>query len=227
MSNTVRRVKSRLQRFLRPPLHRPDVDLPFRFLGTEYGGWPLLASTQRGAVVYSFGIGEDISFDLGAIECFGCFVSGFDPTPTSVAWVKTQTLPEQFTFHPIGIAAQNGEAEFFPPAIEGHVSFSANPSKARAGESVKAPVMRLETIFSRFNYPPPVILKMDIEGFEYDVIPDIMDGSLRPKQFLVEFHHDLYGFQKDDTLLAVEKLRSAGYKIFYVATSGREYGFCL
>jgi FkbM family methyltransferase len=203
------------------------VNLPFDFLGTKYGGWPLLASTPRGAVVYSFGIGEDISFDLGAIERFGCLVHGFDPTPRSLAWVRRQTLPEQFAFHPIGIAAEDGEAEFFAPAIDGHVSFSASPSSPAVGKPIKAPVMRLETILSRFNHRAPAILKMDIEGFEYGVIDDILAGSLRPSQLLVEFHHGMYdGIGKEKTIAAVDALRNAGYRIFYVSDAGREYGFC-
>jgi len=228
MSVVFRRIKSRIKRVFRPPLHGPDVARPFHFLGTEYGGWPLLESTPRGAVVYSFGIGEDISFDLGAIARFGCVVHGFDPTPKSVAWVRAQPLPEHFAFHPFGIAAEDGEAEFFAPAVDGYVSFSASPAKYGAGGSVKAPVLRLETILFRFNHSPPDVLKMDIEGFEYSVIEDILASPIRPSQLLVEFHHGMYdGIGEDKTIRAVEALRAAGYRIFYVSEAGREYGFTL
>lgn len=214
-----------VRRLLRPPLHKPDIHARFLFLGTEYGGWPLLETTPRGAVVYSFGIGEDISFDLGAIERFGCVVHGFDPTPKSLAWLKEQALPEQFAFYPVGIAAEDGEAEFFAPAVEGFVSFSASPA-VQGARSIRAKVMRLETIIKKFNLPPPDILKMDIEGFEYDVIADILAGPVRPHQLLIEFHHGMYdGIGEDKTNNIVDALRYAGYNLFYVSYVGREYGF--
>lgn len=66
---------------------------------------------------------------------------------------------------------------------------------------------------------------MDIEGFEYSVIEDILKGSIRPKQLLVEFHHGMYGFSSSRTEEAVTQLSTCGYKLFYVSSSGHEYGF--
>jgi len=42
--------------------------------------WIRLRSAAT-AVVYSLGIGEDISFDLALIEKYGARVHAFDPTP--------------------------------------------------------------------------------------------------------------------------------------------------
>ena len=36
------------------------------------------------SIIYSFGIGEDISFDLSLIKEFDCNVFGFDFTPKSI-----------------------------------------------------------------------------------------------------------------------------------------------
>lgn len=33
------------------------------------------------------------------------------------------------------------------------------------------------------------ILKIDIEGSEYDVIEDLINSKIRPKELLNEFHH--------------------------------------
>lgn len=226
MLQTVKRFARQL---LKPPLHKPEAGWRPIILGTEYGSWPLLQDyTNRGALVYSFGIGEDISFDLTAIDTFGCRVIGFDPTPRSLEWLKQQKLPALFEFYPIGIAARDGEAEFFAPAIGGHVSYSASPaSVAHQITSITAQVLRLETIITRLRTPPPEILKLDIEGFEYDVISDILEGPFRPQQFLVEFHHGLYGISTERTNIAVEALRAAGYRLFYVSAGGHEYGFVL
>jgi FkbM family methyltransferase len=220
-------VKSLVRKLLPPALHKPQGSHSFEVLGTEYGAWPLLKSTPVGAVVFSFGVGRDISFDLTAIEKFGCIVHAFDPTPKSNEWIQSQNTPGDFHFHPYGVAGRDGDAEFAPPQNSEHVSYSATSAiKSVSRNAITVPVNRLSTLISKFSEAMPEVIKMDIEGFEYEVIRDMLTTSVRPQQFLVEFHHDLYGFTKSDTLVAVEALIKSGYQIFYVSASGREYGFC-
>lgn len=223
----ISKLKAVARRILRPPLHAPDHRASYMVLGTEYGGWPLLTDeTPQGALVFSFGIGEDISFDLAAIERFGCIVHGFDPTPRCQAWIRQQSLPTAFHFHLMGIGGTQGEIEFFAPANDGHVSYSAKPdSKSDLSRKITAPVKRFEQLVDDIAAGMPDVLKMDIEGFEYDVIDDILAGPMRPHQLLLEFHHRMYGIENETTNRAVEKLRSAGYRLFYVSESGHEYGF--
>jgi FkbM family methyltransferase len=223
----ISKLKAAARHILRPPLHTPDYRAAHTVLGTDYGGWPLLTNeTPQGALVFSFGIGEDISFDIAAIEKFGCTVHGFDPTPRCRAWVEQQNLPRAFKFHLLGLGATEGELEFFAPEKGDHVSYSAQPA-ANSDLSLKitAPVQRLEKIVEDIGEGVPDVLKMDIEGFEYDVIDDILRGAMRPYQLLVEFHHRMYGIDNKATYQAVDKLRLAGYQLFYVSDSGHEYGF--
>jgi FkbM family methyltransferase len=191
----ISKLKAVARRILRPPLHRPDHNVDHVVLGTEYGGWPLIVDeTKQGALIFSFGIGEDISFDLAAIEKFGCVVHGFDPTPRCEKWVKQQSLPAAFHFHLVGLGATEGELEFFAPEKGEHVSYSAQPApNSDLALKITAPVQRLEKIVDEIGAGAPDILKMDIEGFEYDVIDDILSGPLRPHQWLIEFHHRMYG----------------------------------
>ena len=65
--------------------HRIQVNCSRDFLGSEYGGYCMCPENiDRDCVVYSFGIGEDISFDLALIQRFGLSVYAFDPTPRSI-----------------------------------------------------------------------------------------------------------------------------------------------
>lgn len=206
-------------------IHSPVVSEPFVFLGSEYGGWPLIPyDIDSSSVIWSFGLGTDISFDLAAIERFGCKVVGFDPTPKSTAWLAQQELPQNFTYHEIGIAALDGEAEFYLPANKAFSSFSARPGTGQA-EAIKAPVRRLRSLLHELKLASPDVIKMDIEGFEYEVIDDILSTSIRPRQLLIEFHHTMYGIEKSRTLDAVARLKAAGYALFYVSDVGLEYGF--
>ena len=70
------------------------------------------------------------------------------------------------------------------------------------------------------------VLKLDIEGAEYDVLQDIMAGAIRPKQFLIEFHYfqDLEG-RLEDTKAAINALNREGYKILSRSATGYEFSF--
>ena len=223
MLSILRQLHRRL-RFRR--LHKPDLKRRFRMLGTDYGGWPVIPELLPAApLVYSFGTGEDISFDLAMIEGYGAQVHAFDPTPRAGAWIERQSLPDAFHFHAIGIAARDGTAAFYPPAGDGHVSFSSAPAADQAGTPVHAPVRRLESIMADLGHGSIDVLKMDIEGFEYAVIADVLASPARPLFLLVEFHHGMYQAGDGDTRGAVAALRADGYGLFHVSATGHEYGF--
>ena len=89
---------------------KPQVHVPKAVLGTEYGAHCVsLEPLGPDSIVYSVGLGEDISFDLALIEQTGAQVHGFDPTPRAIAWVKSQELPETFTLHELGLGGKDGE----------------------------------------------------------------------------------------------------------------------
>jgi len=202
----------------------PEIAVPNRRFGSDYGGWVVCTDDDlhSRSVVYSVGVGEDVTFDLAMIEAFDCEIFAFDPTPRSANWIKTQVLPPQFRFHPWGLADFDGRQSFAAPDNEHHVSYSAvKPSPS----SAMCDVCRLTTIMQKLGHAAIDILKMDIEGSEYKVIADLLRGSIRPRQLLVEFHHDMYGIAMDETRNALQILESLGYKIFSIAPTGREYSF--
>jgi len=205
-------------------LHTREIKSSYHLLGSEYGAWPLLRDhTPERPVIFSFGVGQDLSFDLAAIDRFDAQVHAFDPTPKSMAWIETQELPDALKFHPCGVAATDGAATFFPPANDQNVSFSAQPASAvEAAGAVSSPVKRLSTFVA--EYGTPDIVKMDIEGFEYEVLGDLLSTDLRPSQLLIEFHHGMYDIDDEATLEAIRKLQASGYLIFYVSDVGQEYG---
>ena len=131
-----------------------------------------------------------------------------------------------FSFPPRWPRWVGGRLEFFAPEKKEHVSYSAQPApKSDLSHKILAPVKPLQQLVEELGTSVPHVLKMDIEGFEYAVIDDVLAGPLRPHQWLIEFHHRMYGIGNDRTEAAVAKLRGEGYRLFYVSEGGHEYGF--
>lgn len=212
------------------PLWRAAVEvrIPHEVLGTEYGGHAVsLHRLDRDSVVYSFGLGEDVSFDLALVERVGCKVHGFDPTPRSLEWLRSQTLPPELRIEPVGVAAQDGVLRFHLPKKAHHVSLSTLPGPERSGELVELPVERLATIMARLGHDRLDVLKLDVEGSEYEVLDDVLASALRPTQLLVEFHHRFRTIPARRTKDALAKLRAAGYRVFRVSPTGMEISLVL
>jgi len=194
-------------------------------IGSDYGGWvvangPLHAATRP--VVLSFGLGDDISFDREMIARYGTQVHAFDPTDESLTWLSDQLLPEQMHVYPIGISNVDGTQRFTLPETDRRGNFSA---KAFEGRTIELPVMRYCSILSMLDISRVDVLKLDIEGSEYEVIPDILSSPVRPTQLLVEFHHRIHRINVVDTLSTVRLLRDNGYALFDVSPGGRELSF--
>jgi FkbM family methyltransferase len=195
------------------------------YFGTEYGGWPVLNSQLNSdSVVLSFGLGEDISFDLGVIERFGCRVVGFDPTPKSAGWLKKQELPTQFGYVNVGLAGENGVITFNAPADPDFASYSTVHA-TNGGQKIELPVKDLETIAREHSIDKIDVLKMDIEGSENAVIETLLGSRIRPVQILVEFHHRIHNTEFARTRKAINTLEGIGYRLFYISNLGDEFAF--
>lgn len=195
-------------------------------LGEKNTQWTIAPFVIPGnPIIYSFGVGTDISFDLEVIKKFNAKVYAFDPTPKSVQWIKQQTLPSTFYFHPYGIASYNGKVSFTLPKNPQYVSGSVNDHLGSGGEKIDVPVKKLDTIMQELGHQKIDILKMDIEGTEYEVIDFIIDNNIQVGQLLVEFHHRFKKIGIKKSKEAMRKLNNAGYLIFHVSPSGEEYSF--
>ena len=204
---------------------RRDIKLLTLTFGSKNSAWTVRKdSINERSIIYSFGVGNDISFDLALIERFGSTIHAFDPTPKSIQWVKDQKLPEKFIFHEIGLAAYNGTANFILPKNPAHVSATILKTPD-SNEFFIADVKRLKSIMCELSHCQIDILKMDIEGAEYNVIDDIIASDVIIKQILIEFHHRFRGVGISKTKDAVKKLRKSGYFVFHVSESGEEVSF--
>lgn len=206
---------------------RKSVRVPSQWYGNVYGGFfvnPALLSKQ--SVVYSFGIGEDISFDRMMIEQHHCQLFAFDPTPKSIQWVKSQQLPQEFHFQEYGLALETGMAEFNLPANDQYVSGSlVSHQKVDATKKVSVPMKSFADVVNELNHKQIDVLKMDIEGSEFDVIETILNSDVIIDQFLIEFHERFFEDGRKRLQCALKLMKQHGYKVFGVSKTYEEVSF--
>jgi FkbM family methyltransferase len=205
----------------------PTIRSTRLWLGNDYGGFYVCPEfLSSNSIIYSIGVGEDISFDRKIIERFGCEVYAFDPTPKSIDWVAQQSLPENFHFFPIGIGDKTGSATFFLPRNADHVSGSfVKQENVDDGRTVVVSLQSFADMTETLGHSRVDVLKMDIEGGEYDVLGSILQSAVRPGQIVVEFHDRFFEGGKQKTIDAIDALRRHGYGLFAVSPTFEEVSF--
>jgi FkbM family methyltransferase len=209
------------------PEFRIDYRIEKKWMGNDYGGFFVHPKNiSQTSIIYSFGIGEDISFDLAVSKEFRSKIFMFDPTPKSINWVKKQNLPKEMKFFDYGISDKSGFVDFFLPENPNHVSGSATEqNNVDLSRKISVEMKTIKEIFKQLDHTKIDILKMDIEGSEYDVLDDILNSDIKIEQILIEFHSRFFLDGKDKTKKAIEKLKLSGYKVFAVSTSLEEVSF--
>lgn len=224
----VKRIENRVKSKLGRIAHlKTEHTCPKSWYGNDYGGFYINPSLlNENSVVYSFGIGQDISFDLAVIKNHNCQVYGFDPTPKSIAWVQAQNFPTNFHFDGIGIGKKTETAIFNLPKNEAYVSGSLyEHAFVDTHKAVEVQLRSFEDIAEKLQHPVIDVLKMDIEGAEYDVIDNILAAEVQIRQILLEIHERFFEDGKSKTEKLLQKLRSKGYKLFAISDSYQEISF--
>lgn len=210
MHPTVLRIRNRAAREALPLLFRPDVRDDLVRLGSDYGGWWVPAGDVKPDVVaYCAGAGEDITFDL-ALHVAGCRVTTFDPTPRAIAHVKAVApSDDRFRFLPVGWWSQKDTLRFYAPRDPAHVSHSALNLQATQ-DYFEAPVNTVAALMRELGDTRIDLIKMDIEGAEYEVIDSLLRDGPLPRTLCVEFDQPQ---PLRRTVEAVARLRAAGYDL--------------
>ena len=194
------------------------------------GDWHYAAGQlDEFGIVYSLGVGDTIDFDLALIERSGAMVHAFDPTPSSFDTLESSDLPREFRFHPWAVAGEDGELKLYPrQKASGGKSETMYTLVAEDGvtdEPIVAPAYTLASIVDKLGHARIDLLKMDIEGAEYEVLDGLLESPVLPTQLLVEFHHRFVENGLDRTYDIIARLREAGYRIFAISEIGREVSF--
>lgn len=181
-----------------------------RSTGCEWSFCP--DGLNKESIVYSGGVGRDITFEHGLVRNFGCSIVLFDPSPTGL---ETVALPEnripQFQHHPVALAGKCGTLRFAPPREEKEGSWFMQEGN---DATIEVPSVDLTTLMERCGHKHIDLLKIDVEGAEYEVLDDLISRRLPVRQVLVEFHHGILpGIRRSRTIRSLLKMSLAGYKL--------------
>lgn len=233
------------QRLAQNTLNRllDQCSLSHQKIGTGYGGWYVpdgLLTSQ--SLCYGVGAGEDISFEVELIHKYGCEVHCFDPTPRAKRHVDQlhqntiNGIPTSINgaagwcyridpgclarlhFHAIGLWSEDRTMRFYAPANPAHVSHSI-VNLQHTTEFFEADCRTLRTVMQTLGHSGLSLLKLDVEGAEYDILTSLVDGTIRPTVLCVEFDE---GYNPlDDTYLSrivqmVSHVKACGYRLTYV-----------
>lgn len=192
--------------------------------GSKYGGWTYnTVGMTSESIVYSVGVGEDTSFDEGIVKRFGLQNYLFDPTAKALKHVTARKLLDDSNFHMTseGLSTTKRVAKFTLPANDNHVSMREG-AHTGMGQEIEVSVNTLENWMKENGHTHLDLLKIDIEGSEYDVLEDWVQRDFFPMdQLLVEWHFRwLDDKSRHDRL--IESLKGKGWVLVHVRGKGQE-----
>jgi FkbM family methyltransferase len=178
-------------------------------LGNEWDGWmrqDLPHMVRPGTDILD--IGANIGWNSLMYSDYGP-VHSFEPIFHEIVSknVSQNTLANPVTVHPYGLSSKNEEVSIFLQAHDpdGQCNYggtSLHPHKDHVKEPTRVLVKKLDDVYTGI----PSLMKIDVEGHEFEVIMGAIETINRHKPFL---YVEIFGFEESPIPGFLERL---GYK---------------
>lgn len=174
----------------RTPLRRVDGLV---MLGNPVGGWIVPGDLiEPDWLCYSVGAGGETSFDMELIARYGTRVRSIDPVEKYVALASEHARGEpRLTAHRAAIAIADGPLRMQLTAHPGSASVSpASAGLYESGSFLELPGRTLESLMAELGDTRIDLLKLDVEGGEYALLPTLDLPALGVKVFTIQLHYN-------------------------------------
>lgn len=158
-------------------------------IGSTYGGWIMPTGLiEQSWTCYSIGAGGDVTFDLELAARFDAKVRAVEAVPAMVELAVHEGSGEpRFSAHHAAVASNDGPIRM---QVTHHAdSRSVSPAGLYESEEyVELPGRSLQSLMRELGDDHIDLLKLDIEGGEYELLPLLDLRSLGVKIFAFQVH---------------------------------------
>jgi FkbM family methyltransferase len=184
---------------------------PIVELGSPYGGWRIPDGALReGDVCYCIGAGGDVSFDLELIRRYGAIVRAVDPVQAYGDEALREAAGDpSFSFRVVALTTRDGPIRMQPHHERSSGSLSA-AGLYDTDEWTEVPGLTLTSLMREFGDDHIDLLKLDVEGLEYELVPTFDLVGLGVRVFALQLHHT---GSVGQAMRMIERLRGQGYRL--------------
>ena len=171
------------------------------------------------SVIVDVGCANDADFSKHMMGKYGLRAYGVDPTRKHRGELKQleEKTNGQFKHLQYAVTAKDGKLTFHESAenqsgsiLDDHSNVMRDTIKTYDVESIS-----LSTLMKYIEAPQVDLLKLDLEGAEYELLRNVSKEDLGPfRQLFIEFHHHNTSYTTADTQKLVDEICSLGYTAF-------------
>lgn len=172
------------------------------------------------SVVIDAGCSYEADFSVYMMNRHGVRAFGVDPTRKhrEALRILESKYPGRFVHLPCAIAAADGTLTFHESRTNESGSLMKDHVNVIQDETTSYDVegLGLDSLLARVGVAAVDILKLDLEGSEYELFAGVTGEQLQPfKQIFVEFHHHAVShFSEADTRRIVKRICGFGFREF-------------
>ena len=185
----------------------------------RHPGFIYRESFDDSSVIIDVGCADDADFSLHMIDKYGLKAYGIDPTRKHRPALNSleEKLDGRFKHLPLAVSATNGTITFHESEtnqsgsiLNDHTNVIQDKVNSYEVESVT-----LKNLIDRIDKPDVDLIKLDLEGAEYDLLKNITADDVKPfRQIFIEFHHHCTHHSIEETQAIVEAISAMGFETF-------------
>jgi FkbM family methyltransferase len=179
-------------------------------LGSDYGYWVVPVDwIDSSWTCYCVGAGGDITFERELLARYAPTVRSFEPDEDYVGRIEVSAEDaERFSAYRMAITPADGPIRMQRTHIPGSRSLSP-VHLYETEEYVEVPGRSLRSLMEEFGDDSVELLKVDVEGGEYELVPTLDLAGMGVRVFCIQLHHT--GTVRDARGL-VEGIRDQGFR---------------